>query len=492
MRTKILWLAAVCALVASCADESYTTVPAYQLTFSADTVRLDTVFAGAPSPTKSLWAYNDHASGLRLRSVRLERGNQTGFRVNVDGIYLGKENGWQAQDLEVRHGDSIRAYVELTAPPTAAAGLMRRVEDNLVFAFESGAEQRVHLEADAWEARWARNLRVAADTTIAAGSPVVVYGDIVVDSTATLTLAAGTQLYFHAGAGIDVAGRLLVCGAPGQEVVLRGDRLDHMFDYLPYDNVSGQWKGIHLRASSYDNTISYMDLHGAFDGIVADSAALDRAKLLLSASTIHNCQGYGLAATSCAMAMENVQVSNTLKDCVCLAGGTMTMNACTLAQFYPFDANRGAALRFDGTDRYPCFILDATNTLITGYADDVIFGDFAEDGTPLRDYRFDHCLLRTPRVETADSLRFTAVVYEDPSDTLTTGRRHFQLVDIDQQRYCFDLDTASVAIGCADPLTAPPLDRLGRRRDDAPDIGAYECPAPTTEATRRRVRARRK
>ena len=33
-------------------------------------------------------------------------------------------------------------------------------------------------------------------------------------------------------------------------IVLRGDRLDNMFDYLPYDYVSGQWQGVRIQEGS--------------------------------------------------------------------------------------------------------------------------------------------------------------------------------------------------------------------------------------------------
>ena len=51
-----------------------------------------------------------------------------------------------------------------------------------------------------------------------------------------------------------------------KNVVLRGDRLDKLFDNLPYDRVSGQWKGIKINSSSYGNVMNYTAVHSAFDG----------------------------------------------------------------------------------------------------------------------------------------------------------------------------------------------------------------------------------
>ena len=132
----------------------------------------------------------------------------------------------------------------------------------------------------------------------------MVKGNIEVDSAATLTIGAGTTLYFSNHAGIDVYGTLRAEGTPEANVTLRGDRIDRMFDYLPYDRVSGQWQGIRLHASSFDNEIQYTDLHSAYNGIVCDSSAADRTKLRLYNSTVHNCCGamasmpWGVSSTS--------------------------------------------------------------------------------------------------------------------------------------------------------------------------------------------------
>lgn len=85
------------------------------------------------------------------------------------------------------------------------------------------------------------------DTTIGNGiKPTVIYGGLTVDSCATLNIASGSTIYFHGDAGINVYGRIISEGTPDKNIILRGDRTDNMFDYLPYDNVSGQWLGIHF------------------------------------------------------------------------------------------------------------------------------------------------------------------------------------------------------------------------------------------------------
>lgn len=107
---------AMSALLASCADdESFSTSRGDVLSFSVDTLKMDTTFSNVPTPTRSFWVYNRTGKALRCQSVRLENGNQKGYRVNVDGSYLGSEVGFQTQNVEIRKGDSIRVFVELTS-----------------------------------------------------------------------------------------------------------------------------------------------------------------------------------------------------------------------------------------------------------------------------------------------------------------------------------------------------------------------------------------
>ena len=100
-------------LLAACSDgDSFSTDASHRLLFTADTVRMDTLFATIPSSTYSFWVHNESGSGLRLRTVRLERGGQSGFRVNVDGSFLNPV----VNNLEVRDGDSLRVFVEIPRP----------------------------------------------------------------------------------------------------------------------------------------------------------------------------------------------------------------------------------------------------------------------------------------------------------------------------------------------------------------------------------------
>ena len=424
-------------LMAACKDnDSFSASSSLRLTFSADTLRIDTVFSESPSATYSFWVFNNSGDGLRISSVRLERGNQTGFRVNADGQYLNPV----ATDIEIRKGDSIRVFVELTARVNNSPD-PRPIEDRLVFSLQSGVEQSVALLAFSWDARRMNSLVVRHDTVIESANPIIFTGDsIVVERGATLTLR-NTTLYFHDGTGMLVRGRLIA-----DSCVLRGDRLDHMFDYLPYDRVSGQWPGIRIAANAEGCQLTDCEIRNAFSGIVCDSSSVE-----LTRCTIHNSRGHGLHATDSRVVLRDCMLTNTLMDCLALHGCQAEVTGCTLAQFYPFTAPRGAALRFAQTS-HPTK-LDFTNVLVTGYEDDVLMGEERKDS--MMDYRFRNCILRTPEV-TTDTIGFRDIIWETPKDSVQ-GKQHFLTVDEENLIYNFQLDSISPAlqrgIGCILPQT---------------------------------------
>ena len=425
-------------MLAACSDDdSFTANRGNLLTFSTDTVKMDTVFSAVGSSTYSFWAFNNSGDGIRLTSVKLKNGNQTGFRANVDGSYLDNTMGSVVTDLEVRKGDSIRVFVELTAPENYQQE-PQLVEDALVFTLESGVEQRVVLRAHAWDAQPVSNLTVSSDTLIESSKPVVVYGDgIKVDSGAVLTLR-NTTLYFHDGAGLTVNGTL-----KAENVVMRGDRLDHMFDYLPYDRVSGQWRGIVFSRTSQHNKLTDTEIRNAMSAVVLDSAAIDstRQRLTMTRCVVHNAKGDGVVSHNSNIGLYQCQLTNTLGDCLAVYGGIADVDQCTMAQFYPFSANRGAAFRFINGNG---LMLLCTNTIVTGYDDDVVMGEVS-DTTKVFAYYFDNCLLRTPIVE-GDTVNFKRIQWETPKDSIQ-GKQHFVKIDEENLDYDFHLDSLSTAQG---------------------------------------------
>ena len=424
IRRLFFFLLIISALLTACTDDdTFSTERGNMLSFSVDTVKMDTLFSTVPSSTYTFWVRNNSSDGIRIQTARLERGGQSGFRVNVDGSYLDPV----ANNFEVRKGDSLLVFVEVTTRENGVEG-PQLIEDNLLFTLESGVVQNVNLRTWSWDAEKVSLLHIERDTMINSSRPIVVYDSIVVDPGAVLTLHHN-QLYFHDGARMVVRGRLLA-----YDCLFRGDRLDHMFDYLPYDRISGQWSGIQFMKPSAGNMFYNCEIRNTMDAIRVDSCDLQMVNCI-----IHNCNGYGIESHNADIYLDYCQISNCCSDCLLADGGIAIVRYSTLAQFYPFSAQRGAALRFNTGQRGILF--DCLRTLVTGYEADVVFGE-QNDTTLAYDFRFEDCLLRTDSV--TDAERFKNIIWETPKDSVE-GKKHFKVIDEDNLYYDFTIDSISPA-----------------------------------------------
>lgn len=346
MMKRIFLLLLPLLLVACSDDENFSTSQSDLLTLPADGLRMDTVFCGEGSSTYSFWLYNRNSKALRISDVRLANGSM-GFRVNVDGEYLNPAIG----QVEVLGNDSLQVFVEFTPQPT---GLLepQEVNDQLVFTLESGAQQALPLKSWAWEAERWDNKHITSDTYVESDRPILVRGIVTIDAGATLTLER-TQLYFHENAGVDVKGTLVA-----DQCLFRGDRLDRMFSYLPYDRISGLWRGLRLYT---DAVCQFTDtqLRNAETAIQCDEGS----QLNMTRSIVHNSEQTGITAVKAQLTLDHCRLSNAEGPLLEVDGGSTKLIYCTLAQYYPF-ALRDVALRFSEESQ-----LLASHVLLAAYGD---------------------------------------------------------------------------------------------------------------------------
>ncbi len=480
--TPLLFLAALLGLPACDDYDKFSTDYSHALYFSVDTVRFDTLISTVGSTTRLVKVYNPHDEGIHITSVRLKGGARTAFRVNVDGEYLVRPTGAIAYDFDVYGGDSLYVRAEVTVPESGRDAAFN-LSDTLVFTLASGRVQELVLKVVGQDAYIWRGKVMEADTTLRPGRPFVIHDSLVVAAGATLTLEPGVQLYFHDRAELRVRGTLSAQGTLGNEVVFRGDRTDRLFAYLPYDNTPSRWAGIRFYPESMNNHLTHADIHSATYGIRADSSLLDEEKLRIENSILHNIGGDGLHLLHSRAVVANTQISNTLGDCVYIAGGEVDFIHCTLSQFYPWEALCGQALYLTnhlGEYDYPLHKAHFLNCLITGYGDDVIQGALTEPEEDTRlNYLFASSYLNT--VESDDAERFVAIVY-DTDDQPLPREKNFRRFDTRNFLYDFRLKEASAARNIADPSVSEsyPFDRYGisRTLDEGPDAGCYEYTPP--------------
>ena len=325
---KLKFILPLLALLAvACSDyETFSDNPNFRLSFSQDTIAFDTLISTIPSSTKTLYVFNNNGNGMRISTIQLEGGTDSRFRVNVDGRYL-VDGVWH--DFELLKHDSLFVRIEMT-PPEVGSNEPLYFTDKLHFLLENGAKQTVVLTGGAIDAYIKKEgLMIESDETLLTDKPYVIYDSLVVKPDATLTLTEGTTLMFHDKAALHVYGKLIVQGSIEKPVVLRGDRMDHMFDYLRYDNTPSRWEGIIIHKGSYGNELFQCDLHSSCFGIIVEDTEQtipDETKpsVTLDCCILHNIGGDGLQLNNCVSKVTNTQISNTLGHTVCINGGLHT------------------------------------------------------------------------------------------------------------------------------------------------------------------------
>lgn len=448
----------------SCSDEEvFTTDRNATVTFNQDVVSFDTVFSGISSSTKRLMVYNRNEKGVRIKNASLQSGGTSGFKMNIDGQF-----GTSLDNIEVLGNDSIFIFLEVNAPQQAT-NAPTLFSDAIIFTLESGVQQAVTLEAHGQNVQILNAARIENDCTLDNSIPYLIQDSLVVAEGTTLSLTEGATLYFHNGASLFVHGKLNVNGTLEHPVTMRGDRLDRLFTYLPYDRLDNQWGGVYLSPSCTGCEMNYADIHSGNFGVVGNKVAGD---IIILNSVIHNIAGDGLHLTDCNTIVVNSQISNSKGNCVSIYGGSTDFFHCTLAQFYPWSSDRGSALYINNYIDEEAHIVQSANfcnCFITGYADDEVFG-YPGD-TPLN-INFFNCVVLT---DTSDDTYFHDCT-EESKDFDRYKESNFRLIDTENYIYDFHLDELSTARGKGSAIYSSffPTDRDGTPRPATPDAGCYQ------------------
>lgn len=471
-------------------DDEFSTSTSDQLTFEADTIRFDTVITTVGSSTKRFKVFNNNDKAIRMSSVRLASGGESGFRINVDG-----HSGNNLTDIEILRKDSIFIFAEVTLNVQNADEPVY-VSDDLIFTLENGNSQKIVLEAYGQDAIMLHAPVIEEDTEWNETKPFIIYDSLIVKNGATLTIAEGTTLCFHQGAYMGVYGSVQSNGSLEEPVVFRGDRTDRIFSYLPYDRMDAQWEGILLYPESKNNIFNYVDIHGGNYGIDCPLSTADDYKFLIQNTVIHNVARNGLRSYYALGQVINSQISNAGENCVNLIGGHYLFVHTTISQFYPWNADHGAALHFTNVLNdtiYPIEQAKFSNCLITGGTTDEIVGNRLENSDAAFNVSFDNCLVNikmddnapeeikqmfvTSVNETGNTKDWSKNTDGSYSDDIIWGMKNFRLIDNEVFAYDFHLDEKSRArgIGNSDYANYCPVDLSGVPRPSSkPDAGCFQ------------------
>ncbi|WP_299210819.1 hypothetical protein [uncultured Dokdonia sp.] len=496
-------------LASSCRNDFDTTPSTGNLRFSKDTIFLDTVFTNIGSSTFNLKVYNDSDETINIPTVRLTTGEDSDYRLNVDGVA-----GRTFENVEILANDSIFVFVETTTDiNNVGAGSLEFLSTDAI-EFDSGPIQQkvelvtlvkdaIFLFADRDDATgMVETLTINGVETTLEGrfltddeltftneKPYVIYGYMAVGSPdgstpKTLTIEAGARVHFHADSGIIVGdnGTLDINGALStdaelleNEVIFEGDRLETSFSETP-----GQWGTILLTDGSVNNEIDYATIKNATVGILNESITqTGNPNLTLSNTQIYNASAVGLLNRFSIVEGHNVVINNCGQFAMLVQlGGSYNFTHCTFANYWTQSFRDTPAVFLDNT----LLVGDTLNvaSLSANFTNSIIFGNQGEEIGFNRDedadfnYNFRNTLLRfddtfgnfdeDPLYDFTNTTLYTDIIRGGNPDFQNPFNNLLQVGE----------ETAGNGQGFQSAANLFPFDIKGTNRTTAPDLGAYE------------------
>lgn len=434
------------------------------LQFSTDTVKFDTVFTKIGTTTHYFTAKNPYKKDLLVSSIYLATGNNSFFRMNVDG-----ESGIIFSDVIIPAQDSIFIFVEANIDPTNQGNPMV-IQDSIVF-MTNGNTQDIDLVA------WGQDVHLIDGEIVQTqiwenDKPYLIYNSMLIDTLHTLTIKQGCRLHFHHNSSMYVKGTLKIEGDVTEPVFFQGDRLESFYDDNP-----GQWGYIHILPGSFDNNINYAVIKNAIIGIQVDTFVTESAPtLIISNSIIENMNAAALFAQGSSVVASNCVFANCGQYAVALTiGGNYEFSHCTVANYWNHSKRSTPSLLLNNyyKDVYGVIqvrSLNATfaNSIVYGN-EDLELGLSMYEGTEYDfTYKFDHCLLKVnDGFDISNTNQYVNIVKNGLPNFVSTS-----------SPFDYQLDTLSGAKdkGSIEWANYFPLDlkQESRLLDIAPDLGAFE------------------
>ena len=327
---SILLLAiAITFSVSSCKKDTFITSKNASLSLSSDTLYFDTVFTSTGSITGYFKIFNTNNQKLLLSNVQLMGGANSYFKFNFDG-----NPGTSFNNITLAANDSIYGFVSVSINPNAT-NLPFLIKDSIRILY-NGDTAYVQLEAYGQNANFLKNVEIKKDTTWTNQLPVVLLGNITVDSGRTLTIQKGTKVYANAQANFVINGSLQAIGAQGDSAHPNENKITFQCDRLdaPYNSYPGSWGGIYFTATSTNNIMQYCNIYNAYDGVsVAGPAATTSTVLTLDKCIFNNIYNIAIGGGFTNINATNCLITNCGSNINIIAGGNYTFDQCTVASY---------------------------------------------------------------------------------------------------------------------------------------------------------------
>ncbi|MEE9363380.1 MAG: hypothetical protein V3U92_12350 [Cellulophaga sp.] len=477
------------------------------LTFSKDTIYLDTVFSTISSSTYTLKVYNKSSKDVSIPSIKLSKGNLSNYRLNVDGV-----PGKEFTKIPLFAKDSMYIFIETTQ--NTGNGSDKEFLDTDAILFDAGENlQKVQLVTLVKDAVFLYPKRLADGTkekliigtnnegeeikvegftlldhqlNFTNNKPYVIYGYAEVAEGQTLKIDAGARVFFHKNSGIIVSqgASLKINGALSEdaellekEVIFEGNRLEPA-----YENTPGQWGTIWLRPNSIENKINYLTIKNATIGILVEgNSILDSPTLEIKNTQIYNSSNTNLWAKSAYIHAENIVLANAGNiSLYCNLGGKYTFIHATIANYWKHGYRTGNALQIDNSKINSTSTTLAVDLSHANFTNCIIDGNnsiemsISNNGINVFNFNFTNSLIKfidstnlfteNPLYNFEDNNLYNAILLNNNSFFINPSKNNFRLgVDSD-------------AIGKAEINTSflVPLDISGIDRKESPDLGPYQ------------------
>ncbi|WP_047415427.1 hypothetical protein [Cellulophaga sp. Hel_I_12] len=494
----LLFLAMAMLLGSSCRKDFEYQDSEGNLSFSKDTVYLDTVFSTISSRTYSLKVYNKSKSDVQIPSITLAKGLESNYRINVAG-----QAGINFYDTPLLAKDSLYIFIETTVGATTNQAHEFLDTDALVF--DSGAkEQRVALVTLIKDAIFLypkknnneihevlilpsenqeKSLKITGfilddnQLNFTNQKPYVIYGYAAIPENKTLNIDKGARVYFHKNSGLWVQknSSLQVNGDLSthqetleSEVIFEGDRLEPEFS-----DIAGQWGTIWFDKESYNHRINYLTLKNGTVGLLVEGTNTStQQNLKISNSQIYNNSSTNLWAKSASIEAENVVLGNAGGSSLQLTnGGTYDFTHVTVANYWSDGFRTAAALQIDNLNEKALYQANFTNCIIDGSKSVELAIRNSSDS--LLNFFFDHCMLKVqgasttsnnPLYDFSDATKYQSIFLNEDA-AFTSPRLH---------NFLIKENSFAIGKGTVEGALAVPKDIRGKERTNLITLGAYQ------------------
>ncbi|UTD14775.1 hypothetical protein HER15_04435 [Tenacibaculum mesophilum] len=494
MKNTLPILAFILSIIVISCRKDFNTVPSYgKLQFSKDTVFLDTVFSNIGSATYNLKVYNKSSKTITIPEIKLENGNTSNYRLNVDGLA-----GDSFNNIDILANDSIYIFIETTINVNTITDplytdkilfdngenqqdvdLVTLVQD-AHFIFPSKNSSGIEtLTINGKETEIQGRFLTDEELTFTNEKPYVIYGYAAVQSSKTLTVEAGAKIHFHNNSGliIDKDANFKVNGTLDEKVIFEGDRLEHQFSEIP-----GQWGAIWIREGSFNNELNYTQIKNGTVGLLVDGQDTSSPTLTIKNTEIYNSSNYGVLGRNTHIEGENLVIGSAGQSALaCTFGGKYNFTHATFANFWNNSIRQLPSVLVNNHISYlnnDNQEVTETNDLVTAnFINCIIEGNNNVefildriDGTTFN-YSVENCLIKFNDLNNSftDNTELNFNDTEHYQNNILNGEPNFKDVTKNE----FIIGENSDAINKAKP-SAVSNDILGVDRSTSPDIGAYQ------------------